>query len=177
MTSLDMLTQLATRLADVQPRSCPECDGHGRIPNGHGTGDCGGGWADTCEDCHGSGSQTVVLLTQEEAQALLDDAQVLRSCNTRLDHEAAYLRAQVSSWATDTRVPATLRGQMLATLRTIDGPPTDDTLTYCATHGFQERADSYDRNQRGIPCSVCAMAESEQREQAALVAQQQREQV
>jgi DnaJ-class molecular chaperone len=36
-------------------RGCPDCDGEGRTPNGSCTGDTAGGWADTCETCHGSG--------------------------------------------------------------------------------------------------------------------------
>lgn len=36
-------------------RACPKCHGEGRIPNGHGTDDQAGGWADTCDMCNGSG--------------------------------------------------------------------------------------------------------------------------
>jgi hypothetical protein len=34
---------------------CEECDGYGRVPNFHGTGEQSGGWADTCGACKGYG--------------------------------------------------------------------------------------------------------------------------
>lgn len=34
---------------------CAECNGEGRTPNGSCTGDTAGGWADTCDVCHGTG--------------------------------------------------------------------------------------------------------------------------
>lgn len=34
---------------------CAECNGEGRTPNPYCTGDTAGGWADTCDTCHGTG--------------------------------------------------------------------------------------------------------------------------
>jgi DnaJ-class molecular chaperone len=35
---------------------CPDCDGEGRIA-AYGCGDQAGGWADTCQECKGTGRQ------------------------------------------------------------------------------------------------------------------------
>ncbi len=40
---------------DMDGWVCQECDGEGRIPNYHGTGNEAGGYADTCEACNGTG--------------------------------------------------------------------------------------------------------------------------
>lgn len=36
---------------------CDTCEGSGVIPNGSCCGEACGGWADTCEDCNGSGKR------------------------------------------------------------------------------------------------------------------------
>ncbi len=56
---------LATGDFDQQhaKHQCPDCDGEGRTPNGSCTGDTAGGWADTCDTCHGTGKATPARCT------------------------------------------------------------------------------------------------------------------